>query len=349
MGISYEAILNAEEEFGIHDVKELSEKRNVIKLSAKEGDFALKKLKIHKENYLYSLDAIEHLNKNSFCATCNYVMNRNDVPYVIYNDEIYIMSKWINGRLADYSNLSDLRETTIALAKMHLASKGFIKSELSQPRQETTTWQERFTLRCKDIIRFEKIIKEKDTLTAFDKLYIANLNYYYELGVKVINMLNYTVYNDIFNEFKVCRGFCHHDIANHNVIINDEGICLIDFDYVYEDIGLHDLASLIIRNMKTCNWNLNKAIYILNCYNEVIPLNVDEIDVIKYFISFPQDFWQVGLQYYVEKQGWEEDVFLTKLMRFLIQREYRENFLKKFKSTKFTISSLEGGINYVKS
>lgn len=349
MSISDEAILNAEEQFGLHDVKGLLEIRNVIRLSAREGEFAFKKLKIKKENYLYSLDAIEHLKRNSFCATCNYVKTKNDIPYLSIGKDTYIMSKWIDGRVANYNNLSDLRETTIALAKMHSASQGFIKSGLSSPRQYTSNWKERFSTRCNDIIKFKKIIQEKERLTAFDKLYIADLDYYYELGIKVINMLDYTAYNDIFNEFKKKKGFCHHDIANHNVIINDEGVYLIDFDYVYEDIRFHDLASLIIRNMKTSRWNLDRAIYILNCYNEVIPLNVDEIDVIKYFIMFPQDFWQVGLQYYVEKQPWEEDVFLTKLMRFLIQREARESFLRIFKSTKLTINSSKGGISYVKS
>ena len=68
-------------------------------------------------------------------------------------------------------------------------------------------------------------------------------------------------------------GFCHHDTANHNFLITSElKIYLIDFDYCIFDTYLHDLGSIIIRNLKYGNWKLEKMEYILNIYNENIQL-----------------------------------------------------------------------------
>lgn len=48
--------------------------------------------------------------------------------------------------------------------------------------------------------------------------------------------------------------FCHHDYANHNILIDSENqIYIIDFDYCMLDTKLHDLASILIRVMKMAN------------------------------------------------------------------------------------------------
>lgn len=46
-------------------------------------------------------------------------------------------------------------------------------------------------------------------------------------------------------------GFCHHDYAHHNILVDDKNeLNIIDFDYCILDSHLHDLASLLIRAMK---------------------------------------------------------------------------------------------------
>jgi CotS family spore coat protein len=296
-----------------------------------KGVFAVKKMKVRPKNFLYSNETIIHLRKNGFNNTCEYIKCEEGEPYLIIGDEMYVVSKWLNGEVCDYTNFTQLKTATVALAKMHLASKGFRYSEKAEPRQKGMDWHERFGHRCDEILSFKHIINAKEKLSIFDALYLSNIDYYYAKGVKAIEMLDYTEYSNIYNRFRKENGFCHHDIANHNVIMLKDEAYLIDFDYVYSDIFLHDLGSLIIRNMKWSKWDMEKAWYIIKCYDEVISVKSEDIEVIKQFISFPQDFWQVGLQYYVEKQQWSEEAFLSRLMRFISQKEMREKFLSKFK------------------
>lgn len=127
------------------------------------------------------------------------------------------------------------------------------------------------------------------------------------------------------------RGFCHHDYANHNVLIdkNDE-LNIIDFDYCLLDTHIHDLASLLIRCMKDGNWSNDKAQLVLNSYSKTHSLYEEELKLIKGFIRFPQGFWQIGLQYYWEQQPWGEEFLLNKINKYLKDRNEREKFVDNF-------------------
>lgn len=105
--------------------------------------------------------------------------------------------------------------------------------------------------------------------------------------------------------------FCHHDYANHNILIDSENqIYIIDFDYCMLDTKLHDLASILIRVMKNGKWDLKSAELILNSYRKESYIDKESIPIIAAFMEFPQDYWQIGIQHYWEKQPWSEEFFL---------------------------------------
>ena len=127
------------------------------------------------------------------------------------------------------------------------------------------------------------------------------------------------------------RGFCHHDFANHNILIDeDENIKIIDFDYCILDSNLHDLSSLIIRSMKSNGWDTNIANIVLDGYSKNITVCEDELNIMKEFIRFPQEFWQIGLQVYWEQQPWGEEFFIKKLNKYLNSIEDRTRFIDNF-------------------
>ena len=144
-------------------------------------------------------------------------------------------------------------------------------------------------------------------------------------------MIKESPYYEISEKSKKLGEFCHHDLANHNFLIGKDGnVYLIDFDYCIMDTHLHDLTSLIVRNMRYGVWDTRKAYFILEEYNRVYPTDMKDLMVIKALMTFPQDFWQVGLQYYTEKQPWTMEYFLMRLERIVNDREIRDKFLKEF-------------------
>jgi CotS family spore coat protein len=112
---------------------------------------------------------------------------------------------------------------------------------------------------------------------------------------------------------------------------------MIDFDYCIVDSFLHDLSSIIIRCLKYGHWNFDTLDFIIDTYSQNTKVDNKDLYLIFCFMEFPQDFWQVGLQYYVEKQPWSEEVFIKRLRRIVGDCKERMEFMGEFQ-----LSFLEG-------
>jgi putative methionine-R-sulfoxide reductase with GAF domain len=127
----------------------------------------------------------------------------------------------------------------------------------------------------------------------------------------------------------------HETISLHKLIFDESGnINIIDFDYCIFDINLHDLASLLIRRMKNGKWDLGNAFYIIDSYGSRRKIEKRDIPILAAFMEFPQDYWQIGIQYYWEKQPWEEEFFIKKLKKIYEDKDERQDFIEEFRSVK---------------
>jgi hypothetical protein len=51
-------------------------------------------------------------------------------------------------------------------------------------------------------------------------------------------------------------------------------------------------------------------------------------------MEFPQDYWQVGIQYYWEEQPWGEEFFIKKLKKINEDSEEKQEFIEDFRVLK---------------
>ena len=101
------------------------------------------------------------------------------------------------------------------------------------------------------------------------------------------------------------------------------------------DTHLHDIASLLLRKMKVGKWDLNDAEFILDIYAPINTIKAADIPIMASFMEFPQDYWQLGIQYYWEKQNWGEEFFLNKLKKIHNDREEKQEFIEDFMALKY--------------
>lgn len=318
------------EAFGL-TCKDSIPNRNAFDIETNKGRKCLKERKFREKEYEFILAAIEHLRNSGFSYVPHYIKTAEGELYYKKDDRIYIICDWIESRNANFMDPRDLIQATETLSKLHRASFGFHFEEVPAHKMVYGRWIEKFTRRCEEIQSFCKIAEEKEEKTYFDELYMQYAQEYYEQGCLAIERLNQSGYHQYSMERKKMGGFCHHDTAHHNFLITPQQECfMIDFDYCICDTHLHDLSSIIIRNNKHLHWDIAKAYFILEIYKKQIPIEEEELEIMKGFITFPQDFWQIGLQYYVENQPWDFKSFITRLRRFLKHREDRGIFLDAF-------------------
>lgn len=328
-------IAEIEKRYDIH-IDTIKKNKNVYEIGCREHKYCLKVIKYEFGHFLFILMAINYLIENGFDNVPFIIKTLDGQQHIKLENSYAYLTPWISARESNYDNPIDIERSAKTLAKLHIKSRGFQLEKEMKPRIGWFKWVETFNVRRKEMMDFKWRIERKIKPTDFDKLYMENVeNEMYRAECAMKHLENSQYYNKMLQEVNL-RGFCHHDFAHHNVLIDIEGKAnIIDFDYAILDSHLHDLASLLLRRMKNGKWDISSAKFILEAYSSIYEIAEEEIAIMAAFMEFPQDFWQVGIQYYWENQPWEEDFFEKKLLRIIEDADDKQEFIEEFMYFKY--------------
>ncbi|MBE6072171.1 MAG: CotS family spore coat protein [Clostridium butyricum] len=313
------------------NVENVENVKSSYKIITENGGYCLKIIEYEFSHFYFILSAMKHLQKHEFKYIPNFILNRENKEYGKIGEYYAYLTEWVPSRVSNYDNPLELSKISTKLGELHECSKNFILTDQMKPRIGWFSWLNVFTTRMNEILDFEKRINQKVQKSKFDILYLENIHSEVERAEKSILGLDKNNYLS-FMEKEVFRGgFCHHDYAHHNILVDDyENLNIIDFDYCILDSHLHDLSSLLIRAMKDGRWDKNKADIILESYKRAYDIEDHELPLIREFIRFPQYFWQLGIQVYWEQQSWGEEFFINKLQKYLNDVKEREEFIDTY-------------------
>lgn len=319
-----------EENYSLN-VNNIEKVKNSYKIITKDERYCLKVIKYQFSHFYFIFSAMKHLQKHGFKNIPEFIRNKDKKEYGNFEEKYVYLTKWIPARVSNYDNPLELAMVASELAKLHECSRDFTLKKEMQPRIGWFSWPYVFETRKNEILDFKKRINQKAYKSDFDLLYLDCVNEEVKRAEKSILGLQKNNYVKVMEKEVFKRTFCHHDYANHNILIdNNRNINIIDFDYCILDSHLHDLCSLLIRSMKDGKWEEEKSNLIVNAYKENMEVRQYEMPLIREFIRFPQTFWQIGLQVYWEQQPWGEEFFLNKLEKYLDDCETREKFINSY-------------------
>ena len=325
-----------EDAYDIH-IEFIEKIKSIYKIYTEYDKYCLKVINYDFGHFLFIISAIKHLQNKKFRSIPEIISTSNKKDYVKIGNSYAYLCRWINSRKCDYNSSLDVLMAASKLAELHKKSYGFKVIDEMNPRIGWFKWIDNFITRRNEILDFKKKILDKPHKGEFDILYLNAMSEEINVAESAIEHLKNSDYiNNMKRQIKH-GGFCHHDYANHNVLIDDKGeVNIIDFDYCMMDTYLHDLSSLIIRVLKNGKWKLDSANFIINVYSSINNVKEEDIPIMAAFIEFPQDFWQIGIQYYWEKQPWGEDFFIKKLCRMLKDGQGRLEFIREFRNEKYS-------------
>lgn len=312
----------------INDIEKI---KNVYRIKTNDNEYCLKMIKYSFPHFWFILNAIKHLQKNGFEKIPDIICKLDGTDFIILDNYNAYLTKWISARECNYDNPLDVAKASIKLAELHDKSQGFCVTDKMQPRIYFYKWIDNFKTRKDEILDFKKRIEAKEKKSEFDYLYLSKMEDELIKADSSIENLLKSSYFEKVKEDETKKGFCHHDYAHHNLLIEDSGaMSIIDFDYCILDINLHDLSSLLLRKMKNGKWDIREALFILDNYSKVKEVNIKDIPIMSSFMEFPQDYWQTGIQYYWEEQPWGEDFFIKKLKKIYEDEEEKQDFIDEF-------------------
>jgi CotS family spore coat protein len=322
---------------GLRTATPLPGAARVQKVETDAGTWVLKRSRLAEGEIGFVHAAQEHLHRAGFAGTPRFRETSDGKPYCTVDGEAMVLTSWVEGEARELKRRRDVAAAVRRLVELHEVSRGF-----APPRELPATaarmvwgrWPEIWRARLDQLSVFRRLAHESDAKTAFDRRYIGLMSYHWDQAATAIAMLVRTQYRRLMEIERLAGILCHHDLAHHNILFRaDNSVYLIDFDYCIGDTRLHDIGSLIIRQCKRFGWDLAWAETVIGCYNRsaAAPLSAEELGVMAAFIHWPQDFWQVGLQYYIERQPWPLRRFLGSLERKTAGGRERERFLAAFR------------------
>jgi CotS family spore coat protein len=317
----------------INDIEKI---KNVYRIETENEMYCLKIINYDFKHFLFIIGAIKHLQGNGFQNIPQIIVTKDNKEYIVIQNKHAYLTPWLNARECNYDNPVEIKLCTSKLAELHKKSLNFKVTSDMKPRIGWLRWIETFKTREREILDFKRRINEKVCKTEFDNNYLKVMEEELLRSNKSICNLYKSEYVSKMKEEIKSRGFCHHDYAHHNVLVDKSGgVNIIDFDYCILDTHLHDLSSLLIRRMKNGKWSTENALFIIEEYDATNSIYKSDIDVMAAFMEFPQEYWQVGIQYYWEKQAWGEEFFLKKLERICEDRLDKQTFIDKFREIKY--------------
>ncbi|OPF52868.1 spore coat protein [Clostridium baratii] len=314
------------------EIEDITPVRKVYVLKTPDkGKKVLKKVDYDENKIEFIYNSLTYVNKNF-----PYIMKMNKLrdndTFVKWNDENYILMDLIEGREACVTNPIELEICGEAVALMHKSSIGIedylsskVKTIIRNP-DLVNKYKE-----CEeDIKKIKEWVLNYKYKNEFDKLFLENCDKCLEdirLSRKLLDLSNYK--NLINDKELIC--LCHNDLANHNFLIEDEKINIIDFDYATIGLRTLDVADFLLKWIKNSVFNINKGDMFLDSYNNIFKLKDDEYELIHAIMTFPRDIYSTISSYYHKAKEWDEEVFLHRFKIKLENEVFRKKFIEDFK------------------
>lgn len=329
----YNLDVNLFESMGLK-VKQIIPVRSVYRLVTDKGFYCLKKLRFPMEDMNFIFEAVEHLKQKGFTNIFNVVRQSSGDSFMEFKGEKYFLTEWIDGRECDFMNPMDLDAAIDVLSRLHNAAEGYKPSVCPEDRCYFGKWPENFRTRIDEMMKIKESVLEKPDRNEMDNIYLEYVDMCINDAEEALRLLDKTCYRELSESAAQSGSFIHHDYAHHNILHTFDGrTYVVDFDYCIMDIRMHDVGSLVLRNLKRSSWDIDKAMEILEGYDKRNPVSKEELKVLVPFFLFPQDFWMISRQYYIERKAWEEEDYVdkmnTKSEYTLMRRRFIEEFGKR--------------------
>ena len=275
-------------------------KGKVFLLKGDTEDRVLKLLTLPPREIDFISAAMTRLTEKGFHDFNEIIPTRDGMTTAFAQNTTLLLTKAIRGEMPSYQKREDCEKIASYLASMHIAAKGFHYPGENSPRIRWGTLIASMTTSRDDLLRFQRKLSKKEP-RSFDILFLTLLNFQLtEIDAAIENLRGY--YPDLNRIKQKEGGFCHHDPAYHNFLIDADGtVAACDFDHAIADLGCHDLAALILKIFKANDWQPENGIRAMLAYEKILPLNANEKKLICAMLRFPYDFYHAAFARYRER------------------------------------------------
>ncbi len=265
--------------------------KTVWKFVYHNREYCLKRLKQSLDKVLFSVNAQIYI-KNSGGNVPSILLNKNNEPIVDFDNQLFAVYEWINGRDLDFGNAKHLSLAIEGLARFHAASKGYLANEGARVSSKLGKWPSQYESMKNRLIAWKEIAQT--LVSPQHKSYSNCLDPIVDLADEAIMLLDKSKYRELTSETSNAPVLCHQDYGKGNALLASEGVVVIDLDGVTFDLPSRDLRKIIGKiSENNFRWDKKTIDDIILWYSNVNEITDDEKKILYIDLLFPH--WFFGL------------------------------------------------------
>jgi spore coat protein I len=266
--------------------------KTVWKVKARQGHLCLKRLRQTYDKALFSVNAQIYIYK---CGgnVPQVIPDRENQPIVRYNDQLFVLYEWLQGKDLNFNNSADFKMAVTGLAGFHAASRGYKPCEGARISTKLAKWPEQYESMNRRMTAWKEAAK-KESKNSSSGSYLNCIDGMLELAGIALELLDKTDYKELTGSSSQSIVLCHQDYGTGNAILTDKGVFVIDLDGVTYDLPARDLRKIIGKQAENKNdWNKSNLKSIISWYDSVNPISRKEREILYADLMFPH--WFFGL------------------------------------------------------
>lgn len=244
--------------------------------------------------------------------------------FVKDNDGVrYILKSYRDGREC---NIREREECLLAmqmLAKLHLSTQeGLAEDLLEGP---VFSMAEEYRKRNRELKKIQKYLKKRGQKTWFELSLLGCFDRFYEQGLEAQE--GWEGYHGLCEENAIVS-YCHGDYQYHNLLLDQKGWFMINFERCVKDDPVRDLHLMLRKLLEKSDWSISFGEDLIRAYEKIRPLPaISKIDL-HYRLAYPEKFWKIANFYFNSGKAWIPERNLEKLEKLLEQEEKKKAFLE---------------------
>ncbi len=240
----------------------------------------------------------------------------------------YILKTFFENRECNIKDPEECKEAVQTLAKLHHAMH-FPDDSLIKEKLPDHSIDREFAKHNRELRKIWQYLKKKGQKSSFEILLLEKYPYFLSQSEQVQeNWLNFKKAEDggqISSEGRVCHG----DYRYHNIIRQEKGFAVINFEKMMADDGIRDLGLFLRKLLEKNNWSVSLGDAVLEAYSKEFELSDSALTELYYRLAYPEKFWKIVNFYYNSRKVWIPEKNSEKLRVLWEQEKEKQTFLEQ--------------------
>lgn len=273
----------------------------------------------------------QHLIRNGFKNIDRYHTSVQNKPFYVYNGATYIMTDYIEYPESDLTNLSNVKNIILSVAKFHKLCQNVISSEDNYIESNSDILNQyiKKTSRLKNL---KKFASNQSHLSDFDVMFIKNFDYFYNEAYEACQLLKNSKYNYLMNTAQKNRMICHNCLKEENLLSSQDGIYITNFNNCTLNHFILDLCEFINRYIRKHGNDYYRISDIVELYDSVNPLNQNILEVLYALLKFPDKYIKICESYYNKRRSWTPNSVANRFELIIEQKKHHFEYIQELKT-----------------